>query len=253
MSPLTRREFMKTFGVGLASLVIASCRRSSQDLKATQQSLRPTTQVLTCYEVVLYTPAPTLPPKLSPRNQLRLCWLSFNELAAITKSNANSNPEEAIENPFGGQLSTDHRRALDELVAAGEIDPAAADLVQEAYAAALYHVWRSNAPVTCYMPKEVDYAPTSAAQLLQQSSVLAEMAARSELNADTVAMAQKTIQHDLAFEALSPQEVNALYEQLLAEHQQDISTIPSFDQVELEVTPEMQVAAKFLVELLGRK
>jgi hypothetical protein len=93
MSPLTRRDFMKTFGVGLASLVIASCRRSSQDLQATQQSLRPTTQVLTCYEVVLYTPAPTLPPKLSPRNQLRLCWLSFNELAAITKSNANSNPE----------------------------------------------------------------------------------------------------------------------------------------------------------------
>ena len=111
-----------------------------------------------------------------------------------------------------------HRAALDELVAAGELDAAVADLVQEAYAAAVYHVWRSNAPITCYEPMMVDYAPTSAAQLVQQSAVLAEMAAKGDLNPDTVAIVQKTIQHDLAFEALSREEVDALYEKLLEDY-----------------------------------
>jgi hypothetical protein len=78
------------------------------------------------------------------------------------------------------------------------------------------------------------------------------MASKSEINPDTVAMVQQTIQHDLAFEALSREEVDALYEKLLNDNQQNITTIPTFDQVELEVTPEMEAAAKFLVELLGK-
>jgi len=252
MSPLTRREFMKTFGVGLASLVIAGCRLSSQNPPSTKKPPKLTeTPVITCYIAVPYTPTPTNPPALSARDQLRACWLSFNELAAKTQSGENSTPDAPDSDPFGAQLVAGHRAALDELVAAGEIETGVAELVQEAYAAAVYHIWRSNAPITCYEPMMVDYAPASAAQLVQQSAILAEMSTKGDLNPDTVAIVQKTIQHDLAFEALSVEEVDALYNQLLADWQQNKTTIPDFGQVELEVTPEMEGAARFLVELLG--
>jgi hypothetical protein len=252
MSPLTRREFMKTFGVGLASLVIAGCKLSSQNPPATKGPPRPTeTPFVTCYIAVPYTPSPTSPPALSARDQLRACWLSFNELAARTQSGENSNPDDPGGDLFGAQLLADHRAALDELVAAGELDSAVADLVQEAYGAAEYHVWRSNAPITCYEPMMVDYAPTSAAQLVQQSAILAEMTAKGNLNPDTVATVQKTIQHDLAFETLSREEVDALYEKLLDDYRKNNTDLPDFDQVELVVTPEMEAAAKFIVELLG--
>jgi hypothetical protein len=255
MSPLTRREFMKTFGVGLASLVIAGCKLSSQAPTSTKKPPRPTeTPFVTCYIVMPNTPTPTPPTtSLLPRDQLRVCWLSFNELAAKTQSGENTKPDDPGGDPLGAQLVVDHRSALDALVTAGELEPEVADLVQEAYTAAVYHVWRSNALITCYEPMMVDYAPVSAAQLVQQSAVLVELAAKGDLNPDTVAMVQKTIQHDLAFEGLSREEVNALYEKLIADHQQNITDIPAFDQVELEVTPEMEAAAKFLVELLGEK
>jgi hypothetical protein len=253
MSPLTRREFMKTFGVGLASLVIAGCKLSSQNPPATKRPPKPTeTPVITCYIVAAETPTPTPPlSSLAPRDRLRACWLSFNELAAKTQSGENTTPEDAFNDPFGAQLIADHRAALDELIAAGELDSTTAGLVQEAYDAAVYHVWRSNAPITCYEPMMVDYAPTSAAQLVQQSAVLAEMATKGDLNPDTVAIVQKTIQHDLAFEALSREEVDALYEKVLEGWRENQTDMPAFDQVELEVTPEMEAAAKFIVELLG--
>jgi hypothetical protein len=269
MSPLTRREFMKTFGVSLASLIIAGCRLSQLPPQSTSlpqnplstsvppktPTLKPTqtqelVEVQTCYIVATIVKPTAI--TLSPRDQLRACWLSFNELAAKTQSGENSTPDASDSDPFGAQLVADHRAALDEMVAGGELDPGVADLVQEAYAAAVYHVWRSNAPITCYAPMMVDYAPTSAAQLVQQSSILAEMATKGDLNPDTVAIVQKTIQHDLAFEALSREEVDALYKKLIEDHPQ-YQDIPSFDQVELEVTPEMEAAARFMVELLGEK
>jgi hypothetical protein len=252
MAPLTRREFMKTFGVGLATFIIAGCRLSDRrPAKTVEPPNLLGTPGFTCYFVVYTTPAPTTPASLSARDRLRACWLSFNELAEKTLSGSNQ-AGDSTSDPFGAQLLADHRRALDELVAAGEIEPAVADLVQEAYAAAEYHVWRSNAPITCYEPMVVDYAPTSAAQLVQQSGILAEMAAKGELNSDTVAMAQKAIQHDLAFEALSREEVDALYQKLVDEQQQNKTGFPAFDQVDLEITPEMEAAAKFIVELLGK-
>ena len=252
MSPLTRREFMKTFGVGLATFIIAGCRISNRGPQATQKPPQLTeTPFVTCYMVIPNTPTPTAPASLSTRERLRACWLSFNELAGKTRAGSNQSGENSFDDPFGAQLKADHRRALDELVAAGELKPAVANLVQEAYEAAVYHVWRSNVPITCYRSMGPNYAPTSAAQLVQQFAVLAEMAARGELNTDTVAMAQKAIQHDLAFENLSPDEVNVLYKKLLDDRQQNKTGIPAFDQVELEITPEMEAAAKFLVGLLG--
>jgi len=254
MPPLTRREFMKTFGAGLAALAIAGCRLRKQDPAGSKDALAPTPPIMVgCYEPkpVEDAPTPTALHTLSPRDQLRACWLSFNELAAKTQSGENAPQDDPFSNPLGGRLSVTHRAALGELVAAGELDSAVADLVQEAYDAAVYHIWRSEADITCYIPMMVDYAPFSAAQLVEQSAVLADLAAKGNLNPETVAVVQKKIQHDLAFEALSQAEVDALYDRLLEESQQAQAAVPAFAQVELEVTPEIEAAARFIIELLG--
>lgn len=218
---LSRRGSIRAFGMALASLLLARCK--------VLRSL-----------------------STEPRDRLRQCWLSFSDLASKTSKGQNQGSD-GWDNPFGQNLSAEHRRALDELVAAGEIETPVADLVQEAYDAAIYHVWRSNAPITCYEPVMVDYAPASAGQLVQQSAVLAEMADDIQLDPDTVAVAHQAIERDLAFEALTDQEVQALYQTIIDESNQGQKPAPSFDEAVLDITPEAQKAAQFLVDLLTER
>jgi len=174
--------------------------------------------------------------------------LSFKELAERTSSGQNQG-EDGWDNVFGQELSTEHRQALNEVVAAGELEAPVAELVQEAYDAAIYHVWRSNAMITCYEPMMVDFAPISAGQLVQQSEVLAQMAEVGQLDPETVIVAQQAIEQDLAFEALTDAEVHALYEELI----NNAGPIPSFEEADLDITSEVQQAAQFLVELMTEK
>lgn len=250
---LSRRGSIRAFGIGLASLMLARCKAL--------RSLSAPTPLPSCYTVVPMVPPPTLastvepPPTAVPgreaRDRLWRCWVGFDELAYSTNSGQNQG-KDGSDNPLGESLSADHRQALDELVTAGQIEAPVADLVQEAYDAAIYHVWRSNAPITCYEPAMVDYAPVSAGQLVRQSDLLVEMAGMAQLFPNTVASAQKAIERDLAFEALTNEEVQALYQKLTEEHNQDQAPIPSFDEAPLDITPEVQKAAQFLVDLLSR-
>jgi hypothetical protein len=227
---LSRRDFMKLFGVGVASLLLTRCRFP--------------------IGVTCYTPLPP-PTILSPgREQLRTCWLSFDELAQKTLQAADQgNSSDA----FGQKLITDHRLSLDQLVAAGELTPAVADLVQEAYAAAVYHIWRSNAPITCYEPMFVDYAPASANVLVQQAQILEELAGQGSINPQTLTTAQAALEHDLAYYALSDEDLQALYERLIQESQTQGQSIPPFDQLNIEFTPDARAAAQFIVDLLMEK
>jgi hypothetical protein len=147
------------------------------------------------------------------------------------------------------QLAAQHRSALDKLVAEGELSPEVADELQTAYDAATYHVYRSHAPITCYEPMIVDYAPTSSDQLTTQADLLAEMSDQADLDPATVALTQAGIERDIAFLSLSMDERNALYDALI-EAGNEGTPIPPFDQLELEITPEAREAARFLVDLL---
>ena len=216
---LTSRDFMKLFGVSAASLYLTRC------------------QLLT-----------TLPAtSSSARERLRLSWLKFNKLAQKTSNGRNK------ENDLGQQMIVEHRAALDELVAAGEISASVADLVQEAYEAAVFHVWRSNVPITCYAPVIVDYAPSSANVLVKQSEVLNQIAAQGTVDPATLAKAQSALEHDMAFYALSDADVQALYDQLIKNSQEAGQPIPSFEALQLELTPDAQAAAQFILELLTGK
>lgn len=224
---------MKLFGASVASLVLSRC----------QAFFTPTP---TCY-APLPPPTPTPPASTSARGKLRFAWLRFDELAGRAVVG------EGSENTLGAQMSVEHRSALDEVVAAGELSAAAADLVQEAYDAALYHVWRSNAPITCYEPALVDYAPTSAQVLVAQSDALNEIAEQGTVDPATLEKAQQALEHDMAFYALSDQEVQDLYARVMKESQDGSQPMPTFEELQLELTPDARAAAQFILDLLSGK
>ena len=210
---MTRRVFLKRIGIALASLLATRCSLVGGK-------------------------------GLTSRDRVRDCWLRFDWLAEETRDwDSEQRGQRALD-----KLIRDHRVALDELVAAGELDAAVAEHVQAAFDAAAQHVWRANAPITCYKETMINYRPASSDQLTQQAAILAEMADDANLDAQTVAQAQSAIERDITFLNLSNDEVQDLYREVEKLVQAGIA--PPFDEVELQVTPEAVRAAQFLVALL---
>ena len=215
---LTRRDFIRLFGLALASLAVSRCGRGG-----------------------LFSN--------TARDRLRKCWTQFDELEDNVQLDVKLRPwNHGDNNKMVERLLADHRAALDELVASGDLNASAADALHEGYDAAVHHIWRSNVPATCYAPMMVNYQPSSAAALVNQSAALDEMATASGLEANTVAALQKAIEKDLAFIALTDEEVQALYDKLINAANGG-SPIPQFEEMQFEASPEVIEAAQFLVEL----
>lgn len=225
----TRREFIKQFGVALASLAMARCAPWTRGTPTAGQTR----------EVVKATqPVPPERPVAIARKRLRGIWQQFDALAARTKRDAGRGEQ------MKDSLVADHRAALDDLVALGELSEAVARRVQVAFEAAAGHVWRANAPITCYAPAWVNYRPVSSDQLIQQAEILA---GRDDLDPQVSAQAQDAIARDIAFLNLLPAQEDAFYQELMDGRQ---GGPPAFEDVELDVSPEDMEAAWFLVELL---
>ena len=211
----SRREFIQRMGIALASLMAIRCK---------------------------------LPAGAgdSPRDRLRDAWQRLGELGEeIQKAKRLEEGEEARD-----RLLEDHQAALEELKANGDLGEQIAEQVQVAFDAAVYHVWRSNAPITCYEAVMIDYRPTSSGQLVTQAKLLAEASLLDQdLDPDTVAMAQAAIARDVAFLNLPSAEITRLYEKLRKAAEKGAG-IPSFDDLELDIPPEAAQAADFLVKLL---
>ncbi len=239
--PVPRRDFIRLFGISLGSMLLARC--------APAHTPEPT-YPMTCYEPTsVPRPADTPTPKSLPaRTRLRLCWLRFGELAEKTRGG--NNPGESGSNPLGTQMIAEHRAVLDDLYAAGDITAAVADLVQEAYSAAVYHVWRSQAPMTCYDLAFPDYAPETAENLVRQVETLNRIAAGSTIASDTLAKARAALEHDLAFYALTDADVQSLYDQLIAEYNDPGESLPTFEELELKLPADATAAAQFLIDVL---
>ena len=227
---ISRRDFMKLVGVSVASMVLPSCR------------IRPP---VSCYAPMPPSPYPT--EVLTAKSRLRRCWLSFGELAQASIDEA---AQSSTENTFGQQLIADHHFALDEMAASGELTATVADLIQEAFEAAVYHVWRSNSLMTCYEPMMVNFAPVSAQLLVQQSAALSEITEDNAIDPETLAKARVALEHDMAFYALTDEEVASLYDRLIIEWQSQQQSAPTFEELELEITPDAKAAAQFIISLL---
>lgn len=226
---VSRRDFIKVFGMSLASSILAGCQIFKGPPKPTP----------TLTEEVIY-------------QKIRRLWLRFDSLTNNTRSGLNRRNDDDW-NPMGTRWSTEHRTWLDALVAQGRIDPSVADLVQEAYEAAIYHVWRLGASITCYMVSGPGYGVSSADSVVEQSKALEEIAEQGTVEPATLAQIRTALEYDLAFYALTDEEEDALYDQIQKAYDENGQPFPIFDELGLEVSSEAQAAAQFLIELLSYK
>jgi hypothetical protein len=210
---LKRREFIKSVGIGFASLILTQCTRFTIDNDPI-------------------------------KDDLRECWLKLPWLAEQTRADMEQGEEDRM------RLLMDHRAALNRLIGRGEITDPVADQLQVAFEEAAFHVWRLNSGMTCYMPMPgPDYTPTSSDQLATQAKILLELAESSNLDLDTVEQAQAAIQRDIAFLNLPEGDLEALYGELMAAAG-ETRNYPDFDDLELEAPAEAIAAANLLIEVL---
>lgn len=210
---IQRREFIKSFGIGIASLMLTQCTRFSNR----EDTLK---------------------------GALRDCWLRLPWLAEQTRMGTQQGEENRM------RLLMDHRAALNRLVGHNDITGPVADQLQVAFEEAAFHVWRMNSGMTCYMPMPgPNYTPTSSGQLAKQAEILLELAENSGLDLEAVAQAQAAIERDIAFLNLSEGDVESLYRELM-EAAGDTHNYPDFDTLELEVPTESIEAANILIEVL---
>jgi len=218
----TRREFMAAIGVALGSLLAARCGRTS------------------CYIPAEPTPAVSMGEDW---DALRQPWQDLDLLARDAQDLEKG--EQTL-----GRLIADHRAALDTLVRSGELDPAVADDMQLAFTSAAQHVWRLNAPITCYIPAPYpDYHVASSSDLAQQAELLGEMAARSDIDPATVEQARAAIERDIAFLSMSGDEQQALIDAVVQAVGEG-GDYPSLAELDLDAPPESVEAARALVALL---
>ena len=210
MTP-TRRDFIHTLGVTLATLIVTRCSNGGVSGS-------------------------------TPRERLRSCWLQLEWLAQEAKDYERG--VQATE-----MLADEHRAALDGLIAEGALQGDVAVLIHTSFYAAANHVLLANAPITCYEPVMLDYTPTSSSQLAYQAQILAEMSEQGIIEPETMTLAQQTIERDIAFLTLSAEDESALYDMLMAAAG-DSYSFPLFDELTLAVSPQAAEAAQFLVELL---
>jgi hypothetical protein len=238
--PIPRRNFMQLLGISLGSMLLARCQRTAT----------PTPAVITCYTIVPPTDTPGMPapPRLAAMDRMRLCWLKFGELAQKTLNGVDGAGN--ADNQLGTQMTADHRSVLDELIAAGEIAPAVADLVQEAYAAAVFHIWRSNVAMTCYLTAGPLYAPAGADDLVRQAETLNQIVEGGAVTPETLAKVQAALEHDFAFYALTDEDMKALYDRMLEEYSDPGESPPTFEELKLTLTEEVRAAAEFLIDVL---
>ena len=231
---MSRRDFMKFVGISVSSMILTSCG-----------------PMVSCYTPAVMTPTNGYTKSKDPKTRLHGYWLSFGELASKTQE---ANNQGSIEDTYGQELIAGHRAALDELASTGVLTRTVADLIQEAYEAAVYHVWRSNVAVTCYPPApRFDFTPASADILVQQSQTLDQIAQQGNVDPQTLENARLALQHDMAFYSLTSAQVDALYQHLMYEWPGEAQGAPDFSQVELEVSPDAKTATEFIINLLLRK
>ncbi len=164
----TRRRFIKSVGVTLASLVVSrtftACTSSSTASDGEQDP--------------------------SAWERLRQSWLELSALKDVSLDSDFAKVQATVD-----QQSAEHQVALDELVAAGQIKRAVSEQLQLAHTEAVYHV--QNSMSMCYEALPFEY--NVRIDLLQQTHALQNLAGELDLDPTVVAQAQAAITRDVAF------------------------------------------------------
>lgn len=193
----TRREFLRNLGVTVAALALSRCVPSGTDDHPS-------------------------------RTRLRNGWLNLARLDQEAQADA-----EEIDR-IRSELVLDHRAALDDLVAAGELDAGVADQIQVAFSEAAFHVWRTKAPITCYIVYPAEAVVRE--DVLKQLEVLSEIS--DGLDPRVAKQVQAAIARDIAFF------------EALAAGGKGRDLLEQFEAHEIEVGREAIEASHFLVDLM---
>jgi hypothetical protein len=146
------------------------------------------------------------------------------------------------------RMIDNHSAALATLQQNGEIDSAVADDLQVAFEGAAYHVWRSNAPMTCYIFM-MDPAHEANVDLALQAELLQGLASRNEIDEATVQRIQDAIERDIAYLAMPAEDQQALVYAVI-QAGDGSGELPSLTDLDLDIPPDAATAAGMLVELL---
>ena len=171
--------------------------------------------------------------------RLRRHWLDLEGLVALDWEEGQAEVE---------RRGTAHRAALDELVAAGKIEPAVAEHMHMAFLEAAEHIRLSRSMMTCYDMSQLGSVQMNTREdLVRQQALLVELAASGELDGAAVQRAWQAIERDIIFlegvaslEALSGE----------ARWQAESRLLEQFESSQLEGDPAAIEAARLLVGLL---
>jgi hypothetical protein len=209
----SRRDFIRGFGVALASLLVTRC-----------------------INLPGFSPVAPGTNTGSARDRLRRCWLAFEWFKARAKDDYERG------NQARSNLLEAHQAALADLVGGGELTQPVAEQVQAAYQEAIDHLSPSpgNPGVTCYTvtPMEMVYMQ-SRSQLLKQADLLADSCG---LDPDAVAQAQAALAREMT--------ILSLPGSMLSEQLGSDAALPA--DFEVDISPEAAAAAEFLTRLLLR-
>jgi len=164
------------------------------------------------------------------RDRLRDCWLALDELAQQTVQDF-----EKAEQTTDTLVET-HRAVLDELVSLDELGAEVAALVQGAFEEGAFHVWRNNAPITCYIALPVEYDPRD--DLVKRSEALSGVS--GDVDPEVVAKAQEALARDIAF-----------FDALGADGPANAELLKVWQSEDIEASAQALEAAQFLGALLS--
>jgi len=179
-------------------------------------------------------------PGSSPSwERLRRHWLDLEGLAILDWEEGQAEVE---------RRGAAHRAVLDELVAAGEIEPAVAEHMQMAFLEAAEHVRLSRSLMTCYDMSQLGSVQMDTREdLVRQQALLVELAQSGALDEAAVQRAWQAIERDVVFleevaslEALSGE----------ARWEAERRLLEQFESSQLEGDPAAIEAARLLVGLL---
>jgi hypothetical protein len=211
----SRRDFLKSFAIALASVAVTRCSTSK------------------------------IPPvgEKTPQDKVRDCWRRLDGLAEQTREAGLMRDEES---ELLNQLLNDHKFALYELANAGEFDFLVSSEMQRAFEeAATYIKVKNSVWVSCYEvsdPSVLDdmqaeqNIETVQANLLRQAELLQTYS--GGISAATIAQAEQSIARDLTFlkAKYRVSELEELFHQYTSE--------------DMDINPATLKAAQELVEIL---
>ncbi len=185
------------------------------------------------------------------RERLRQCWLHLDRLEPTTEG-------KRVDHKTRDAWAARHQAALDELVAQGTISAQVGHMVQETYQAIVHYVpslGMARLAAMCYRidGMQATWDPFSPIRLIGRVRILSQAAAAGTIKPETLEEVREAIVHDMAAFLIQGMEIQRSSEKIPKVDPGTGELPPERKNILSKWTPEMQVAIKFIMDLLTSK